>query len=615
MEKSVLIKRLKNKFESKEKKIKNYYKKSYHTYQFLKNIADTKTLKPCKGELREYQLKLLDFAKNWFEDFEKNDVKYFLTSGNLLGAYRNKGFIPWDDDIDIGMIRDDFDKLIEYLRKNCLEVDVSEISYTKRNRSFVINEFIKKNPNVMSFAIFPTHLQILQGDSMKNLMTLDIHPYDYYSDDYTEEEIKKDINLIKRQKTKIDNFAELNKFLKELRLSNNKIGVKSNKIYYGYDNYDITFIPFTDWYRVDDILPIKKVDYENTQCCIPNKPEKSLFINYGNDYMSMPKEIIFNSHIGYRETCEVVKHSLDKQLMLKKLERKFRFSKEKKYKELYKETKPLADLMLDIVDIKTIKPCQEKHLRQYQLDCVEFAKKMTDFFDAHNLEYFITSGTLIGVVRHGGFVPWDDDFDVGMMRKDYERLKLILKENFKSIDISKISASKGNSIQVIDSALKNSNGEILYYNGPKYTQIYQGESFKNCRLIEVFPHEYYKDEYTLTEYKKYMSTIKNQLGLIDSWQDMTDFLNLEIANNKNVADKSSFIYYGVDSLGSYIVNPTGPMSQDMIFPRQKVKFEGYEFWAPNDPDGYIRVQYPDYWNFPSNFSIAPLLEIKTKQKS
>ena len=125
MEKSVLIKRLKNKLKSKEEKLKNYYKKSYHTYQFLKNIADTKTLKPCKGELREYQLKILDFAKNWFEDFEKIDVKYFLISGNLLGAYRNKGFIPWDDDIDIGMIRDDFDKLIEYLRKNCLEVDVS----------------------------------------------------------------------------------------------------------------------------------------------------------------------------------------------------------------------------------------------------------------------------------------------------------------------------------------------------------------------------------------------------------------------------------------------------------------------------------------------------------
>ena len=614
MEKAVLIKKIKNKFISKEEKFKNYYKKSYSIYQFLKNIADTKTLKPCKGELREYQLKLLDFAKNCFEYFEKINVKYFLTNGNLLGAYRNKGFIPWDDDIDIGMIRDDFDKLIEYLRKNCLEVDVSEISYTKRNRGFVINEFIKKNPNVMSFAIFPTHLQILQGDNMKNLMTLDIHPFDYYSDDYTDEEIKKDINLIKRQKTKIDNFAELNKYLKELRLSNNKIGVKSNKIYYGYDNYDITFIPFTDWYKVDDILPIKKVGYENTQCYVPNKPEKILLIHYGKDYMSMPKEIILNSHFNCRKIDEVVESSFERATIYKALKEKFNFFKRNKYKKLYKKTKSLADLMLNIVDIKTVKPCQEKRLRQFQLDCVEFAKKMTDFFDANNLEYFITSGTLIGVVRHGGFVPWDDDFDVGMMRKDYERLKLILKEKFKPIDISKISVSKGNLIQVIDSALKNSNGEILYYNGPKYTQIYQGKSFKNCRLIDVFPHEYYKNEYTLAEHKKYMSQITAKLESIDSWQDMTDFLNLERKNNKNVVEKSSFIYYGVDSLGSYIVNPTGPMSQDMIFPRKKVKFEGYEFWAPNDPDGYIRVQYPDYWKFPSKFLIAPQLEIKTKQK-
>ena len=615
MEKSLLIKRIKNKFVSKEEKFKDYYKKSYHTYQFLKDIADPKFLKPCKGELREYQLSLLSFAKNWFDEFEKLGVKYFLISGNLLGAYRNHGFIPWDDDIDVGMLREDFDNLIEYLQKNCQQVDVSEISYSKRNRSFVINEFITKHPNQMSFAIFPTHLQILQGDNMKNLMTLDIHPYDFYADDYTEEEIKNDIKLIKRQKNKIDNFGELNEYLKNLRLSNKRIGVKSNKIYYGYDNYDITFLQFTDWYNVDDILPCKKVEYENTQCCIPNRPEKSLLINYGKDYMSMPKEITLNSHIGYREACNVVTTSLNKQVLLKKLERKFRFSKEKKYKELYKKTKPLSDLMLDIVDIKTVKPCQEKYLRKFQLDCVEFAKKMTDFFDSHNLEYFITSGTLIGVVRHGGFVPWDDDFDVGMMRKDYEKLKLILKDKFKTIDISKISVSKGNSIQVIDSALKNSNGEILFYAGPKYIQIYQGKSFKNCRLIEVFPHEYYVDSYTLAEHKKYMSKIKNKLNTIDSWQDMTDFLNSEIKNNKNVAEKSSFVYYGVDSLGSYIVNPTGPMSQDMIFPRKKVKFEGYEFWAPNDPDGYIKVQYPDYWNFPSEFYIAPLLEVKTKQKS
>ena len=48
---------------------------------------------------------------------------------------------------------------------------------------------------------------------------------------------------------------------------------------------------------------------------------------------------------------------------------------------------------------------------------VEFA----NFCDEHNLTYYLDAGTLIGAVRHKGFIPWDDDIDVDMPQKDYDK--------------------------------------------------------------------------------------------------------------------------------------------------------------------------------------------------
>lgn len=71
---------------------------------------------------------------------------------------------------------------------------------------------------------------------------------------------------------------------------------------------------------------------------------------------------------------------------------------------------------------------EKKQLRDLQLAELQILQDFKELCRTHELTFFITAGTLLGAVRHGGFIPWDDDIDVIMPRADFDRLAMICRE-------------------------------------------------------------------------------------------------------------------------------------------------------------------------------------------
>ena len=67
-------------------------------------------------------------------------------------------------------------------------------------------------------------------------------------------------------------------------------------------------------------------------------------------------------------------------------------------------------------------------LNPLQTKLLEMLTWLVKYIDEHELRYYVIGGTMLGAVRHKGFIPWDDDIDIAMPRKDYEELIRLLKE-------------------------------------------------------------------------------------------------------------------------------------------------------------------------------------------
>lgn len=226
-------------------------------------------------------------------------------------------------------------------------------------------------------------------------------------------------------------------------------------------------------------------------------------------------------------------------------------------------------------------------LRQHQLRMLDMLRYIDAICRKHNIKYWLCSGTLIGAVRHGGFIPWDDDVDIEMLKDDYIKLINVMKHEDNSDYVLQTYETDSNfyfvyaKLRDLHSVIEETNN--LYY---KYNGIF----------IDIFVLEP-SSSLKLSQFSKSLRFLPQRVfSKANKFADMLFFLYVRCIFPV-LAALSKIGAHGQlrQRHGSFFLKPR--YNQD-IFPLKEISFEGYSFAAPNNPDSYLRKIYGDYMCLP-----------------
>lgn len=269
--------------------------------QYLKRHVDITALLPAAGKLRERQFRLLEQAEEFFAFVKELDIKPFLVFGNLIGAVRHKGFVPWDDDLDFGLIRAEYEKLLRFAYEKCAVMtrcDNIWIDFCENKLDN--NKLCKIYAGKYIFNLRPDFIQVAKEYNGGIYYVMDIWAYDFYKEEYDIRQHMRWVDEINEKAQKLANNKKKADFIRAARKNNPMVSEEmTDKFFPGIDNFGgyPGIRNVESWIASDDIFPLKKVRYENTEFWAPKNME-ALLMHQFRDFMDFPDDMGTITHAG-----------------------------------------------------------------------------------------------------------------------------------------------------------------------------------------------------------------------------------------------------------------------------------------------------------------------------
>ena len=263
--------------------------------------------------------------------------------------------------------------------------------------------------------------------------------------------------------------------------------------------------------------------------------------------------------------------------------------------------------------IKEPKILTPEEFRRMQLVQLELLVDFDRVCRKHNIEYVISSGTMLGAVRHKGYIPWDDDADIMMLREDYERFKTVM--NDLNPDICYFQD------HTTDSEYRWGYGK-LRRTGTEYVRV--GQEHLKCKtgiFVDVFPYDdvpktmlgqVIQDAYCFCCRKILWSEVGKEVctGFGKYWFRIlsnipTDRVFKWLSRYTKKSDKKSNNRVRIlcfTSIGKlYYKHPLKErygILKEWFTDRAEYDFEGHKLMGTKDYDAVLKFWYDDYMTLP-----------------